>query len=172
MPGLWQAGDVVDLGHPPFFGDRAENAIPPCVADPATRKGTTPAAASGLLIEDRADQGTLACLEHVGIPERDPEALQARRRLLAVMEFLARPPSLSRLMDLKVEHVPVLDLVAIRGDVVDGLSELARDAELAKAGFLTRLAQGGVLGGFSVPDASCRYLDADVLHVVVGMAED
>jgi hypothetical protein len=48
-------------------------------------------------------------------------------------------------MDSKVEHVPVLDFVAIRGDVVDGLSELARDAELAEAGFLTRLAQGGVL---------------------------
>ena len=50
-------------------------------------------------------------------------------RLLAVVEFLARPPSLSRLMDLKVEHVPVLDLVAIRGDVVGGLSEFVRDAE-------------------------------------------
>jgi hypothetical protein len=58
-------------------------------------------------------------------------------------------------MDSKVEHVPVLDLVTIRGDVVDGLAELARDAELAKAGFLRRLAQGGVLG-----DSPCRMLPA------------
>jgi hypothetical protein len=75
-------------------------------------------------------------------------------------------------MDVKVEHVPVLDLVAIRGDVVDGLPELTDDAELVKAGFLARFAQGGVLGGFSAPDASCRDLDADVLQVVVGVAED
>ena len=64
-------------------------------------------------------------MEHVRIAEGDPEALKARGRLLAVVEFLAGPPPLSRLMDLKMEHVPVLDLVAIRGDVVDGLSELA-----------------------------------------------
>ena len=31
---------------------------------------------------------------------------------------------------------------------------------------------GGVLGGFSRPDASGRDLDADVLQVVVGVAED
>ena len=29
----------------------------------------------GLLLEDQADQGTLACLEYVRILERDPEAL-------------------------------------------------------------------------------------------------
>ena len=29
----------------------------------------------GLLFEDRADQGTLACLEHVRFAEGDPEAL-------------------------------------------------------------------------------------------------
>jgi hypothetical protein len=29
----------------------------------------------GLVLEDRADQGTLACLEYVRILERDPEAL-------------------------------------------------------------------------------------------------
>ena len=126
----------------------------------------------GLLIEDRADEGALACLEYVRIPQRDPEALQPCGRLLAVVEFLAGPPLLSRLMDVKEEHVPVLDLVAIRGDVVDGLSELSRDAEPAQAGFLARFAQGGVLGGFCVPDASCRDLDADVLQVVVGVAED
>src|SRR5262249_45371878 len=77
-----------------------------------------------------------------------------------------------RLMDVKLEHVPVLDLVAVRGDVVDGLAELAHDAEPAEAGFLARFAQGGVLGGFPVPDASGRDLDTDVLQVVVGVAED
>jgi hypothetical protein len=109
-----------------------------------------------LLLEDRADEGALACLEYVRIPQRDPEALQTGGRLLAVVEFLAGPPPLSRPVDMKVEHVPVLDLVAIRGDVVDGLPELTDDAELVKAGFLARFAQGGVLGGFSAPDASCR----------------
>lgn len=126
----------------------------------------------GLLLEDRTDQGALACLEYVRIPQRDPEALQTCGRLLAVVEFLARPPPLSRLMDLKVEHVPMLDLVAIRGDVVDGLSELSRDTDLAKASFLACFAQGSVLGGFSVTHASSRDLDADMLRVVVGVAED
>ena len=92
--------------------------------------------------------------------------------MLTVVEFLAEPPPLSGLMDLKLEHMPVLDLVAIRADVVGGLPELAHDAELAQAGFLARLAQGGVLRGFSRPDASGKDLDADVLQVVVGVAED
>jgi hypothetical protein len=43
-------------------------------------------------------------------------------------------------MDLKAEHVPVLDLVAIWGDVVGSFSKFARDAELAEAGFLARFA--------------------------------
>jgi hypothetical protein len=49
IPGLRQAGDVVDLDYPPFFIDRVEDAIPPgpqTPADPPTRKGTTPAAAA------------------------------------------------------------------------------------------------------------------------------
>jgi hypothetical protein len=92
--------------------------------------------------------------------------------LLAVVEFLTWPPSLSRLMDVKAEHVPVLDLVAIWRDVVGSFSKFARDAELAEAGFLARFAQGGILRGFSAPNASCRDLDADVLQVVVGVAED
>ena len=29
MPGLRQAGDVVDLDYPPFFIDRVEDAVPP-----------------------------------------------------------------------------------------------------------------------------------------------
>jgi hypothetical protein len=29
LPGLRQAGDVVDLDHPPFFIDRVEDAVPP-----------------------------------------------------------------------------------------------------------------------------------------------
>jgi len=95
--------------------------------------------------------------------ERNPKALEACSRLLAVVEFLTWPPPLGRLMDLKVEHVPVLDLVAIWGDVVGSLSKFAHDAELAEAGFLTRFAQGGILRGFTVPNASCRDLDADVL---------
>jgi hypothetical protein len=74
-------------------------------------------------------------------------------------------------MDVKAEHVPVLDLVAIWGDVVGSFSEFARDAELAEAGFLARFAQGGILRGFSGPNASCRDLDADVLKIVVGVAE-
>jgi len=40
--------------------------------------------------------------------------------LVAVVEFLAGPSLLSWLMDLKLENVPVLDLVTIRADVVDG----------------------------------------------------
>jgi len=28
MPGLGQAGDVVDLDYPPFFIDRVEDAVP------------------------------------------------------------------------------------------------------------------------------------------------
>jgi hypothetical protein len=94
----------------------------------------------------------------VRVVERDPEALEACRRLLAVVAFLTWPPSLSRLMYLEVEHVPVLDLVAIRSDVVGRLSKFARDAEPAEAGFLARFAQGGILRGFSGPDASCRDL--------------
>jgi hypothetical protein len=100
-------------GVAPFFGSRRRRA--------------------GLLLEDSADEGALACLQYMRIPQRDPEALQPCGRLLTVVEFLARPPPLSGLVDVKVEHVPVLDLVAIGGDVVDGLSELARDAELAQA---------------------------------------
>jgi len=53
MPGRRQAGDVIDRDYvrdyPPFFIDRVENAVPPGsagAADPATRKGTTPAAAA------------------------------------------------------------------------------------------------------------------------------
>jgi hypothetical protein len=75
----------------------------------------------GLLVEDRPDQRTLPCLENVSIPQRDPEALQACRRLVAVVELLARPSLLSWLVDLKLENVPVLDLVSIRADVVDDL---------------------------------------------------
>jgi hypothetical protein len=29
LPGLRQAGDVVDLDYPPFFIDRVEDAVPP-----------------------------------------------------------------------------------------------------------------------------------------------
>ena len=46
---LRQAGDVVDLDYLPFFTDRVEDAVPPGpagAADPATRNGTTPAAAA------------------------------------------------------------------------------------------------------------------------------
>jgi hypothetical protein len=79
------------------------------------------------------------------------------------VEFLAGPPPLGRLMDVKVEHVPVLDLVAIRGDVVGGLSELARDAELAKAGFLglaLRVHQNLVPRGARCPVAAAkRWVD-------------
>jgi hypothetical protein len=48
VPGLRQAGDVVDLDYPLFFIDRVEDAVPPGRRrpDPATRKGTTPAAAA------------------------------------------------------------------------------------------------------------------------------
>jgi len=75
----------------------------------------------GLLVEDRPDQRTLPCLEYVSIPERDPEALWACGKLVAVVELLAGPSLLSWLMDLKLENVSVLDLVTIRADVVDDL---------------------------------------------------
>jgi hypothetical protein len=111
-------------------------------------------------------------LEYVSVPEWYPEALQARGRLLAIVEFLAGPPLLRWLMDLKLEHVPVLDLVAIGAEVVGGLPELARDAELAEAGFLAGFAQRGVFGGFSLADAPGGDLDTDLFQVVVDVAED
>lgn len=37
-PGLWQAGDVVDLDYPPFFIDRIEDAIPPGPQAPQIRR--------------------------------------------------------------------------------------------------------------------------------------
>jgi hypothetical protein len=36
MPGLREAGYVVDLDFPPFLVDRAEDAVPPC---PRRRSG-------------------------------------------------------------------------------------------------------------------------------------
>jgi len=36
MPGLRQAGDVVDLGYPPFFIDRVEDEVPPGPQAPGT----------------------------------------------------------------------------------------------------------------------------------------
>ncbi len=38
MPGLRQAGDVVDLDYPPFFSDRAEDAVPPGPQAPQIRR--------------------------------------------------------------------------------------------------------------------------------------
>jgi len=38
MPGLWQAGDVVDLDYPPFFIDRVEDAVPPGPRAPQIRR--------------------------------------------------------------------------------------------------------------------------------------
>jgi len=38
MPGLRQAGDVVDLDYPPFFIDRVENAVPPGPQAPQVRR--------------------------------------------------------------------------------------------------------------------------------------
>ena len=38
MPGLQQAGDVVDLDYPPFFLDRVEDAVPPGPQPPQIRR--------------------------------------------------------------------------------------------------------------------------------------
>jgi hypothetical protein len=38
MPGLRQAGDVVDLDYPPFFVDRVEDAVPPGPQAPQIRR--------------------------------------------------------------------------------------------------------------------------------------
>jgi hypothetical protein len=38
MPGLRQAGDVVDLDYPPFFIDRVEDAVPPGPQAPQIRR--------------------------------------------------------------------------------------------------------------------------------------
>jgi len=38
MPGLRQAGDVVDLDYPPFFIDRVEDAVPPDTQAPQIRR--------------------------------------------------------------------------------------------------------------------------------------
>ena len=37
-PGLWQAGDVVDLDYPLFFIDRVEDAVPPGPQAPQIRR--------------------------------------------------------------------------------------------------------------------------------------
>jgi hypothetical protein len=38
MPGLQQAGDVLDLDHPPLFIDRVEDAVPPGPQAPQIRR--------------------------------------------------------------------------------------------------------------------------------------
>jgi hypothetical protein len=38
MPGLRQAGDVIDLDYPPFFVDRVEDAVPPGPQTPQIRR--------------------------------------------------------------------------------------------------------------------------------------
>jgi hypothetical protein len=39
MPGLRQAGDVVDLDYPPFFIDRVEDAVPTLLVAPPPTPG-------------------------------------------------------------------------------------------------------------------------------------
>ena len=60
MPGLRQAGDVVDLNYPSFFVDRVEDAVPPGPQGPQIRRPVRERLRRPRLISELAD----------GIPER------------------------------------------------------------------------------------------------------
>ena len=60
MPGLWQAGDMVDLDYPPFFVDRVEDAVPPGPQAPQIRRPIRERLRRPRLISELTD----------GIPER------------------------------------------------------------------------------------------------------
>ena len=69
-------------------------------------------------IGQASQQRALTGLEDVGRLQRDPEALELSRLLLAVMVLLAHPPLRGGLGQLQLEDVPVLDLEPVRADVV------------------------------------------------------
>ena len=60
MPGLWQAGNMVDLDYPPFFVDRAEDAVPPGPQAPQIRRSVRERLRRPRLTGELAD----------GVPER------------------------------------------------------------------------------------------------------
>ena len=55
MPGLRQAGDVVDLDYPPFFIDRVEDAVPPGPQAPQIRRPASKRLRRPRLISELAD---------------------------------------------------------------------------------------------------------------------
>jgi len=103
--------------------------------------------------------------------QRDPEALEARGLLLAVVILLAAPPLRRGPGQLQMEDMTVLDLEPVRADVVLGLAELGHDLEFRQPGFLAGLAQGRCLGRLSRADAPGGDLDADFLMAVVSVPE-
>ena len=117
-------------------------------------------------------QCALSRLEDVSRLQRNPEALEVRGLLLAVMELLAGPSLWGRLGQLHGEDVPSLDLEAVRADVVSGLPELPDNLEVGEAGLLASLAKGGLLRRLVPPNAAGRYLDADLLIAVVDVPEN
>jgi hypothetical protein len=75
MPGLRQAGDVIDLDYPPFLVDRVEDAVPPGPQAPQIRRPLRKRLRRPRLIGELAD----------GIPERrDTDGIVAEeaRRLV------------------------------------------------------------------------------------------
>jgi hypothetical protein len=81
MPGLRQAGAVVDLDHPPYLRrsrGRRGTVRPAGAADPAIRTGTTPAAAAH---GQKAD----------GIPERrDSDVIVAEEARCLVQAWISQ----------------------------------------------------------------------------------
>ena len=64
-PGLRQAGDMVNLDHPPFFIDRVEDALPPGPQAPQIRRPVQERLRRPRLIGELADSVPLAELEPV-----------------------------------------------------------------------------------------------------------
>ena len=55
VPGLRQAGDMVDLDYPPFFIDRVEDAVPPGLQAPQIRRPERERLRRPRLISERAN---------------------------------------------------------------------------------------------------------------------
>ena len=88
MPGLRQAGDVVDLDYAPFFIDRVEDAVPPGPQAPQIRRPVRERLRRPRLIGQLAD----------GIPERrdtdviveGPAAAEYQRLFIAAWRLQGR----------------------------------------------------------------------------------
>jgi hypothetical protein len=103
--------------------------------------------------------------------QRYPETLETRRLRLTVMILLAPPALGSLVIKPELEEMAVLDLPAVRTDVVVGLAKRPDDPDPAQAGLLPHLTQRSVRGRLTRPDASSRNLDADLLIGVIHVPE-